>query len=227
MKHGKKYVDAAKNVDRTKNYDVNEALQLVVDNAKANFDETIRLTSPAGDYRKVDQYLSLVKVTDDDFRNLTEYFKQQSEPTIILMFGDHQPYVESEFYSEVMGQPVTEMDEETLQNRYITNFVLLANYPIPSGRIDAISVNYLSTLLLQVAGLEMTDYNRYLAHLYQDLPVVTGVGCIDRNGQIFLASNDDDESEDIIQEMRDYRYIAYNNVANIKDRERSVFYVGS
>ena len=41
MKHGKKYVDAAKNVDRTKNYDVNEALQLVVDNAKANFDETI------------------------------------------------------------------------------------------------------------------------------------------------------------------------------------------
>ena len=197
------------------------------DRTFANFDETIRLTSPAGDYRKVDQYLSLVKVTDDDFRNLTEYFKQQSEPTIILMFGDHQPYVESEFYSEVMGQPVTEMDEETLQNRYITNFVLWANYPIPSGRIDAISVNYLSTLLLQVAGLEMTDYNRYLAHLYQDLPVVTGVGCIDRNGQFLLASNDDDESEDIIQEMRDYRYIAYNNVANIKDRERSVFYVGS
>ena len=197
------------------------------DRTFANFDETIRLTSPVGDYRKVDQYLSLVKVTDDDFRNLTEYFKQQSEPTIILMFGDHQPYVESEFYSEVMGQPVTEMDEETLQNRYITNFVLWANYPIPSGRIDAISVNYLSTLLLQVAGLEMTDYNRYLAHLYQDLPVVTGVGCIDRNGQFFLASNDDDESENIIQEMRDYRYIAYNNVANIKDRERSVFYLGS
>ena len=197
------------------------------DRTFANFDETIQLTSPAGDYRKVNQYLSLVKVTDDDFRNLTEYFKQQSEPTIILMFGDHQPYVESEFYSEVMGQPVTEMDEETLQNRYITNFVMWANYPIPSGRIDAISVNYLSTLLLQVAGLEMTDYNRYLAHLYQDLPVVTGVGCIDRHGQFFLASDDDDESESIIQEMRDYRYIAYNNVANITEREHSVFYLDS
>ena len=73
----------------------------------------------------------------------------------------------------------------------------------------------------------MTDYNRYLAHLYQDLPVVTGVGCIDRHGQFFLASDDDDESESIIQEMRDYRYIAYNNVANITEREHSVFYLDS
>ena len=56
MKHGKKYVDAAKNVDRTKNYDVNEALQLVVDNAKANFDETIEAHIRLGvDSRHADQ----------------------------------------------------------------------------------------------------------------------------------------------------------------------------
>ena len=197
------------------------------DRTFANFEEQISLTSPAGDYRKVDQYLSLVKVTDDDFKSLVEYFEGQSEPTIILMFGDHQPYVESEFYSEVMGQPVTEMDDETMQKRYITNFILWANYEIPSGTIDEISVNYLSTLLLQVAGLDMPEYNKFLARLYEDIPVISGAGCIDKNGVFFLASNDGDENDMVIQEMKDYRYIAYNNVADIKNRKDSVFLINN
>ena len=41
MKHGKKYVDAAKLVDRTKVYDPKEALDLAVKTSTAKFDETI------------------------------------------------------------------------------------------------------------------------------------------------------------------------------------------
>lgn len=73
------------------------------------------------------------------------------EPTIILMFGDHQPFIEDSFYSEVMGQSISEMDGETQQKRYITRFILWANYDIPTGWVDEISMNYLSTLLLQVS----------------------------------------------------------------------------
>ena len=43
MKHGKKYVDAAKLVDRTKLYDTNEALDTVIKTAVAKFDETVEL----------------------------------------------------------------------------------------------------------------------------------------------------------------------------------------
>ena len=43
MKHGKKYVDAAKLVDRTKLYDTNEALDTVIKTATAKFDETVEL----------------------------------------------------------------------------------------------------------------------------------------------------------------------------------------
>ena len=38
MKHGKHYVDAAKLVDSTKMYDVNEALELACKTASAKFD---------------------------------------------------------------------------------------------------------------------------------------------------------------------------------------------
>ena len=41
MHKGKKYVDSAKTIDRTKQYDPAEALSTVVSTAKAKFDETI------------------------------------------------------------------------------------------------------------------------------------------------------------------------------------------
>ena len=44
MKHGKKYVDSLKNVDREKLYDANEALAVAVANAKAKFDETVEVS---------------------------------------------------------------------------------------------------------------------------------------------------------------------------------------
>lgn len=56
MKHGKKYVDAAKLVDRTKQYEPNEALDLAAKNSKAKFDETIEAHIRLGvDSRHADQ----------------------------------------------------------------------------------------------------------------------------------------------------------------------------
>ena len=56
MKHGKHYVDAAKLVDSTKAYDVNEALELACKTASAKFDETVELHVRLGvDGRHADQ----------------------------------------------------------------------------------------------------------------------------------------------------------------------------
>ncbi|MDY3901998.1 50S ribosomal protein L1 [Peptoniphilus sp.] len=55
-KRGKKYQDSAKLVDRSNLYDVNEALDLVIKTAKANFDETVELAVRLGvDPRHADQ----------------------------------------------------------------------------------------------------------------------------------------------------------------------------
>jgi large subunit ribosomal protein L1 len=56
MKHGKKYTDSAKLVEKTKLYDVNDALGLVVETAKAKFDETVEIHVKLGvDSRHADQ----------------------------------------------------------------------------------------------------------------------------------------------------------------------------
>ena len=56
MKHGKRFVESAKNVDRSKLYDTNEALNLVFQSATAKFDETVEMHIRLGvDGRHADQ----------------------------------------------------------------------------------------------------------------------------------------------------------------------------
>ncbi len=56
MKHGKKYLDSAKAYDRAKQYEVGEAVDVVLNNAKAKFDETIELHVRLGvDPKQADQ----------------------------------------------------------------------------------------------------------------------------------------------------------------------------
>ncbi|MBE0069441.1 MAG: large subunit ribosomal protein [Thermoanaerobacterium sp.] len=56
MKHGKKYLDSVKLIDKTRLYDANEAIDLVLKTAKAKFDETVDLSVKLGvDPRHADQ----------------------------------------------------------------------------------------------------------------------------------------------------------------------------
>ena len=56
MKHGKKYVDGMKLIDRSKFYDPNEALDLCVKTGTAKFDETVEVHVKLGvDSRHADQ----------------------------------------------------------------------------------------------------------------------------------------------------------------------------
>ena len=58
MKHGKRYAEAAKLVDRATLYDVNEAVALVKKTANAKFDETVELHVRTGcDGRHADQQI--------------------------------------------------------------------------------------------------------------------------------------------------------------------------
>ena len=78
-----------------------------------NFNEAIYATSTTKAYNRANKYLSLVRATDTAFKELIEYFSKVKEPTIICMFGDHQPTVETNFIAEVMG--VKDIDNLTIE----------------------------------------------------------------------------------------------------------------
>ena len=76
------------------------------ESAYENFEQEIWLTGDLkGKYPKTDQFLSLMKASDDALEYLIDYFEQSGEPTMIVMFGDHQPSVEDGFFDEIAGLP--------------------------------------------------------------------------------------------------------------------------
>ncbi len=63
MKYGKKYAESLKSYDRSKAYDASEAVNIVLQNAKAKFDETVELHVRLGiDPRQADQQVRGVLV---------------------------------------------------------------------------------------------------------------------------------------------------------------------
>ena len=146
-------------------------------------DKTVWLTGDLeGRYSTVDQYLSLLRQSDSALEYLIGYFSQVEEPTMILFFGDHQPQVATNFYTEMLGGDFEKVDIATAQQRQEVPFFLWANYDIPEEDGVVTSLNYLSALLAETAGLPMTDYQRFLLQLQERVPALNAMGYMDTDG---------------------------------------------
>ena len=139
----------------------------------------VQLTDAPGAYPMAEQYLTLVNETDQAFQLLVDYFSQYDEPTLIVMFGDHQPSVEQAFLDKAYGVVQDEMSMEQYMDKFRVPFVIWANYPLElEGPADT-SLNFLGQYLLRYAGIESDSYGQYLWDLQTQLPAITFVGYLD------------------------------------------------
>lgn len=184
-----------------------------------NYQSTVSLTGLEGSYPQTEQYLSLIRESDAAFEELIDYFSQVEEPTVVLMFGDHQPAIESAFYEEVMGASLEDMPLEQLQKRYMTPFVIWANYDIPEQQIEATSANYLSSLLMKTAGLPLTQYQQFLCSLSQQIPAINANGYLGDNGQWYTF----DQQSPYEELLNQYQILQYNSLFDYKNRAEEVF----
>ena len=169
-------------------------------------------------FQTVNQYLSLVYQSDQAFEDLIDYFSQVEEPTMILLFGDHQPQVATNFYTDVLG---TNPDTATAQKKQMVPFVLWANYDIPEAQGVELSLNYLSALLMDTANLPMTGYQKFLSQLWETAPVINTVGIGDAQGNWY--GENAALPEELDGAIEDYKVLLYNNVFDKKDRVESFF----
>ncbi len=184
-------------------------------NSCVNFPQDIEITSSDKKYIKANNYLSLMKQSDNAFKELIEYFSNVKERTVICMFGDHQPNIETEFISEVLGvSSLSNLTIEQEQQRHITPFYIWANYDIEEKEIDKLSVNYLSSLVLKTAGTQLTKYNNYLLELSETLPVINTVGYIDKDGNYYKWSDISPYTE-LLSEYENLQYNAVFDTENI------------
>ena len=182
-----------------------------------NFEQEIVLAGDlAGKYPEAEQYLSLIKKTDEAFEGLINYFKNYDEPTMIVMFGDHQPSVENEFYDEIAGISSYDVPAKDRLMWYQTPFVIWTNYEQPSADIGKLSSLFLSSYVLKAAGLELTPYNKYLLKLSENVPIIHPLGCYDSDDNFYTWDESTSPLCPYAAAILNYEYLAYNHSLDSK-----------
>lgn len=187
-------------------------------------DYTAKITQSNPLYSLTDQYLSVAHESDTALKELLEYFENYKEPTIVLFFGDHQPNTNSEFFDDILNSNENPDSKEVQEKKYITPFVIWANYDLnikdeELKNIDDISLNYLSGVLLKIANLKTTPYMDYLENLRKTIPVITGNGYISKDKKYYNI-DDDTSYKDI---LKDYSFLQYNNVFDKSNKINEIF----
>lgn len=175
-----------------------------------NLSDDISTIKDYGD--DVNIYLNLVKESDEAFKKLVEYFSNIDEPTMIIMFGDHQPKLNNHFYENV-EKGFSLGDEYKMFEKYNTPFVIWANYDIEEQTDVKISANYMGTMVDELAGNSMSGYQQMVNEIRKDIPIITAGGYIGADGKYYHTF---DKSSPYYDKIMDYCYSEYNNVFDKK-----------
>lgn len=180
-----------------------------------NLPKTITITTPGKSDEMAERYLNLIHLTDQALEKLIAYFEKCGEPTVVVLFGDHEPGLSDSFYKKIIGKDLDDLNDLESMELYKTPFFIWANYDIEEEYIDKISINYLHSLMLDRTGLEMTGYNKFLLDMYEHIPVITGNGYIGDDGKFYSVKNNESPYYDYINQ---YNIIEYNHLFDKKNR---------
>lgn len=175
-------------------------------------DKTVDL-SDYGNYPAAELYFSLLKLSDEAIAELIEYFEHESEPTMIIIYGDHQPNL-GEDVDEWLSNAASEDRKQSLR-KYITPFVIWTNYDIEEQYIDKISANYLPALILKIGNFQLPGFYQFLWEVYEQYPVITTAGIVDTEGRYY---NNLEEVDDKTGLLNLYEQIQYNILFDNQNR---------
>lgn len=166
-----------------------------------NFTPNIELIDAKS--KVLNNYLSLMQISDTAIENLVTYFAQEEEPTMIVFFGDHQPTnsVVNAVW-KLNGKSSDSLTDEEEALRYKVPFFIWTNYDIQTEINIETSANYLSTKILQAASLPLSDFTNYLDTLQKNYPVLTNIRVVDSFGNSSTI-------KEVNQNVNDYAIMQY------------------
>ncbi len=182
------------------------------------YEDTVHLEGYSRDYSQSQQYLSLIKDTDDAVRYLLTELENFGEDTLVLFFGDHLPSVELEFFEELYGGKFEKIEGKMLQHKI--PFFIWANYDIQEKTVECTSLNYLAGHLLETAGLPLPPYHRFLKDAEKVIPAMNVLGYRRAGGDFAEYS---EATEDEKQWLKKYAMAQYNNIFDVKNRNETFF----
>ena len=163
-------------------------------------------------YNTINEYFSGIKKTNDAIEKLVNYFENE-DPTIIIFFGDHNPYLgEGNLAYNEFGINIDLSTVEGFENYYETPYIIYANNKAKKmfnndfvGKGETISPIFLMNVLFSLMDESGNEYLQYMQDLKSKIDVI-GTTFNKENNKFVLKS--DSEYEDLLDEyfMIDYYY---------------------
>lgn len=181
-------------------------------NINDSSDDIVHVSNDFGDStEKVNEYLSCIKQSDEAFKRLTDYFSSVDRDVVVCMVGDHSPYLAGAIMKEGFSEA-----EKSLRLRG-TPFMIWSNRELEGADTGYISLNYLPSIILDVAGIPSMPYYKYMGQLREKLPVVSSYGkYFDSYGNEY----DYEEETAYTSAVQDYFYLEFNNLMkNLRNQE--------
>lgn len=177
----------------------------------ANLNYHIKLPE-LNDAEGVELYLSMLRESDDALRYLVEYLEDYPEPTLLVFFGDHLPgnnNVFNSFFEDLFGKTIAELDFAETLKLYETPYFFWANYDLPSMDVPMTSSNFLATMTLDLAGVEMSPYFEFVAQLNESIMAMNNKAVLMQNERKY---DKDNLPPSIIRLLDRYWVYQYDNI---------------
>lgn len=184
----------------------------------SNFTDSVSLEGHY--FPDVNQYLSLIHESDQALEYLITYFEQVEEPVEIVFFGDHQPSLNSTFYKTQNGRGLSGLTLEQLEDLFQVPFFVWTNYESESREVELTSLNYLSGIVMEQAGMELPPYQQFLKEMQQEIPAMNARAYYSVSQGKFLHYEDAGELDR--QWLEKYEILQYNNMFD-DDRSQIFF----
>ncbi|MDY5741563.1 MAG: LTA synthase family protein [Lachnospiraceae bacterium] len=177
-------------------------------------DTGLRINGLKEDEDRANVYFNLVQHSDRALENLITELKSEDEPTVLVMFGDHQPSLGEAFLNEMMGKDRKKTDE------YQVPFLIWANFPLNKAGIPekpVIGSNFLGTYLLRAVygEEEMNAFHRFQDDVMLRFPAMTIHGSLNQEGEWVKELTD--------PVLQNYRTIVYDRVKGDWQKSRSYY----
>lgn len=184
-----------------------------------NFEEHYYKTGRS--YTDANQYFSLVKESDEALEELITYFSQVEEPVEIVFFGDHQPSLNKNFYKLLNGKGLSGLTLEQLQDLYTVPFFIWTNYDTPEETVEMTSLNYLSTMALERAGVDLSPYHQFMKDMMEVVPAINSRGyySLEKGRYLYV---EDALGEELLW-ISKYESLQYNSLFDEKNISKVFF----
>lgn len=169
-----------------------------------DFKNTITINETP-DNNEFNQYVSLLRMSDDQIKRLVEYFKNVDEDTIIVFFGDHQAYFNFEGLDKQFDS-----DLDKLKSEHVVPYFVWTNYDSGYKHNDDISLNYLQPMMKEFTGMSLTQADKLRLDVMKKYPIISTVAASDAEGNLYPSYKMIDD--DLIRnyEMLEYYFMTGN-----------------